>query len=425
MPPPEENCQYQHPAQQLMPLPTEEISSPLSAQLIEFCKDELLPEMMPCSEVTSSSNCCLDDYNLDSEDLSILQGAEKFCDVLQDELAAATPSTTVATTSNTMVTTAADNNHSAIFDSPDDIDNDISASMDFSPSASFSVPQILCTHDELFDLSVTQQQHCPPLRPHFQLNNVLGNTLQNFLPDAVPLPPVVVGPQVFSPVYEDQCLSPVPPYIAINPSSPSSSLLSPMIRTFIPMNLNPTLSAEGSGIYPGNILASSDLQLLDLDFQADNSALFCQDLSQGFNVQDSQGFCGESQSATNGSGATPLFTSDISSLEDPTFKVGKLSVEQRKEKIHRYMKKRNERNFSKKIKYACRKTLADSRPRVRGRFARNDELGENSRHACGNHEEDEVPGPAKEEEAIDSSDIFAHISGANSFKCNYPIQSWI
>lgn len=46
---------------------------------------------------------------------------------------------------------------------------------------------------------------------------------------------------------------------------------------------------------------------------------------------------------------TPI-ASEISSLEDSTFKVGKLSVEQRKEKIHRYMKKRNERNFSKKIK---------------------------------------------------------------------------
>ena len=47
--------------------------------------------------------------------------------------------------------------------------------------------------------------------------------------------------------------------------------------------------------------------------------------------------------------SAPL-TSQISSLEDSTFKVGKLSVEQRKEKIHRYMKKRNERNYSKKIK---------------------------------------------------------------------------
>lgn len=29
------------------------------------------------------------------------------------------------------------------------------------------------------------------------------------------------------------------------------------------------------------------------------------------------------------------------------------------------------------MQYACRKTLADNRPRVRGRFARNDEPGEN------------------------------------------------
>lgn len=30
----------------------------------------------------------------------------------------------------------------------------------------------------------------------------------------------------------------------------------------------------------------------------------------------------------------------------------------------------------KQKKYACRKTLADSRPRIRGRFARNDEVVE-------------------------------------------------
>jgi len=42
---------------------------------------------------------------------------------------------------------------------------------------------------------------------------------------------------------------------------------------------------------------------------------------------------------------------DINGLEDSTLnKVGKLSPEQRKEKIRRYMKKRNERNFNKKIK---------------------------------------------------------------------------
>ncbi|KAL3577987.1 hypothetical protein D5086_019491 [Populus alba] len=113
--------------------------------------------------------------------------------------------------------------------------------------------------------------------------------------------------------------------------------------------------------------------------------------------------------------------SSISSLEDSTFKVGKLSVEQRKEKIHRYMKKRNERNFSKKIKYACRKTLADNRPRVRGRFAKNDDFAEIHRTVCGRHEEE---GPAMKEEDVTDSDIFAHISGVKTFKCNYSIQSW-
>lgn len=41
------------------------------------------------------------------------------------------------------------------------------------------------------------------------------------------------------------------------------------------------------------------------------------------------------------------------------------------------------------MQYACRKTLADSRPRVRGRFAKNDEFGENQRPACRNHEDDD------------------------------------
>ncbi|KAF8719523.1 hypothetical protein HU200_024250 [Digitaria exilis] len=54
-------------------------------------------------------------------------------------------------------------------------------------------------------------------------------------------------------------------------------------------------------------------------------------------------------------------------------KVGRYSAEERKEKIERYRTKRNQRNFHKKITYACRKTLADSRPRVQGRFARNSE----------------------------------------------------
>ncbi|KAG5000446.1 uncharacterized protein LOC114424629 [Glycine soja] len=66
----------------------------------------------------------------------------------------------------------------------------------------------------------------------------------------------------------------------------------------------------------------------------------------------------------------------MAAIEEPNIKVGRYSEEERKERILRYLKKRNQRNFNKTIKYACRKTLADRRVRVRGRFARNNELCE-------------------------------------------------
>ncbi|XP_055824654.1 zinc finger protein CONSTANS-LIKE 9 [Solanum dulcamara] len=59
--------------------------------------------------------------------------------------------------------------------------------------------------------------------------------------------------------------------------------------------------------------------------------------------------------------------------ETPAMKIGRYSEEERKDRILRYLKKRNQRNFNKTIKYACRKTLADKRVRVRGRFAKNNE----------------------------------------------------
>ncbi|CAJ2676544.1 unnamed protein product [Trifolium pratense] len=76
--------------------------------------------------------------------------------------------------------------------------------------------------------------------------------------------------------------------------------------------------------------------------------------------------------------------------EDQNFKVGRYSAEERKERISKYRAKRTQRNFNKTIKYACRKTLADNRPRVRGRFARNDEPNEIPKAPCLIRDEDEV-----------------------------------
>ena len=45
----------------------------------------------------------------------------------------------------------------------------------------------------------------------------------------------------------------------------------------------------------------------------------------------------------------------------------------REEKVLRYREKRKARKFEKKIRYASRKAYAETRPRVKGRFARKTE----------------------------------------------------
>ncbi|WOG81261.1 hypothetical protein DCAR_0100406 [Daucus carota subsp. sativus] len=84
---------------------------------------------------------------------------------------------------------------------------------------------------------------------------------------------------------------------------------------------------------------------------------------------------------------SPLGT-EKSFIEEANTKVVKYSAEERKEKIDRYRAKRAQRNFNKTIKYQCRKTLADNRPRIRGRFARNDEAQGNPKTVNFNRYED-------------------------------------
>ncbi|CAL9089195.1 unnamed protein product [Musa textilis] len=187
---------------------------------------------------------------------------------------------------------------------------------------------------------------------------------------------------------------------------------------------------EPQGFF-GMAAAGPDAALVGLGDAAEGSDLgtFGQEaIARAYSPGDLQVISGGGQHlmvGCSGNSRQPLPATDVSPLED-SYKVGRLSVEERKQKIHRYMKKRNERNFSKKIKYACRKTLADSRPRVRGRFAKNDELGELARLRSSNHEfEDEEEVAIKEEDILNTSDILAHLSGVNSFKCNYTLESWI
>ncbi|KAE8666672.1 putative leucine-rich repeat receptor-like protein kinase [Hibiscus syriacus] len=114
---------------------------------------------------------------------------------------------------------------------------------------------------------------------------------------------------------------------------------------------------------------------------------------------------------------SPLWNeSNASAIIEGMSRTHRYNPEEKKQRIERYRSKRNLRNFNKKIKsdlgtplisinpfgdeypyfyqYTCRKTLADSRPRIRGRFARNEEIGKTVprvewRQHVGGDEEDE------------------------------------
>ncbi|KAL3838076.1 hypothetical protein ACJIZ3_022667 [Penstemon smallii] len=57
-------------------------------------------------------------------------------------------------------------------------------------------------------------------------------------------------------------------------------------------------------------------------------------------------------------------------MEQQPMIIASCTSDVRREKLSRYWSKKSKRNFGRKIKYACRKALADSQPRIRGRFAK-------------------------------------------------------
>ncbi|XP_047974015.1 zinc finger protein CONSTANS-like isoform X2 [Salvia hispanica] len=120
--------------------------------------------------------------------------------------------------------------------------------------------------------------------------------------------------------------------------------------------------------------------------------------------------------------SSSALTVEKSFIEEANFKVGRYSAEERKERIDRYRAKRTQRNFNKTIKYACRKTLADTRPRIRGRFARNDETVEIPKASMYQRYEDDddlwMEGLHEEEEEQVNRG-FLHMSD-----CNYQYQNY-
>ncbi|XP_009617219.1 uncharacterized protein [Nicotiana tomentosiformis] len=377
----------------------EEMPSPLSDQILNFCESEFFPEIQN-SEVASSSNgCCYDEQSSYSPNLDLNKfqsTSEKNDDTITISTRAATSTTNVSPSRANNSNNYDDNNNSnslsIIFDTQEEIENDIATSIDFTitPSTNFIVPDhFLQQQDEQFDVNPLNNHHSP-------VTDVISVPLshqyhQNHFP-IVPLMGSSLGH-----LYEEESLSSIPPYMRVVTSSPSCSLLDPIIGNYIQGNLNTIIPSEASAIFAAAansaLFYGSQLPNQELEFQEGNSRIFCPDaLPRIYNCSiELQAISNESQHLVSAVGCSNPLAAEVTTFEDPSYnKTGRCSVEDRREKIHRYMKKRNERNFSKKIKYACRKTLADSRPRVRGRFARNDEFGEaaSKANSYGNHEED-------------------------------------
>ncbi|KAF3580418.1 hypothetical protein DY000_02029660 [Brassica cretica] len=337
---------------------SDDITSPLSAQIFDFCDPQLFQETFnQSSEVISASN--------------ILDKSGSFHDNHNGNSNTNTTTTTTTENSNTYT------NNKFQDDEDDYINADISRSSPYT------------TNEDQFDFA-------PGVQAVHQLPNISysGDTLT--LPHVSSLAPPPLPLEIF----EEDCLSSVPSYsIGLNPTPPffrASGLPTHMVN----MNTGLLSSESNSGLYPGHVHMGPEFNKPRdhlMDFQADNGGFF------RFNPDDLQSHLVVPQTHP------PLGPVEVTGLEDSTLnKVVKLSTEQRKEKIHR-------------------KTLADSRPRVRGRFAKNDEFGELHKHGSSSHhyeEDEDAVGVKDEEQLVDSSDIFAHISGLNSFKCNYPIQYW-
>lgn len=256
----------------------DEISSPINAQIFDFCDPELFAETLQNSEFNSCSNCCYDKNSPYATNLSnspdqtdnngngngngnTVAGAASF--IPTNDASAATN-----------ITTNSASNLTAIFDSQEELDNDISASIDFSPSASFSIPQYLTIQSGQFDVSQVQSQ-MPLVDPMIE--------------GLVQCPMAPVGALIdedLPSIYVDDCLSSLTSYMPLNPASPSCSFVGTTMATYLPTtSMNPaTSTVESCGMFS---LLGPDLQ--DLDYQGDNCGLYSQDCMQGtFNPADLQ-----------------------------------------------------------------------------------------------------------------------------------------
>ncbi|KAL6581445.1 hypothetical protein OROMI_007368 [Orobanche minor] len=142
----------------------------------------------------------------------------------------------------------------------------------------------------------------------------------------------------------------------------------PMLETDEKFDVDEALLVEGSF---RKSVSSSCLRSMDSVHEAPQRVVRFLD----FPVSEFGGVYGMRRAFSEGDIKT-LGNGDVNLIQSGTGlpkAISSRTSEERKEKLSRYWNKKSKRNFGRKIKYACRKALADSQPRIRGRFARTEE----------------------------------------------------
>lgn len=227
----------------------DEITSPLGTQIFDFCESELFPETLQNSEAASSSNCYYEEHTSYPTPLSITPPASAG--------AGAGP------TSPPPAAGGRNTNLAILMD--DQTVDDISASIDFTLSPSFSIP-----HD--------QQQYNNNQEP-FAINNQI-----QLLGDAVAAPEgSLYAPHIYNPDQQQAMAAPPPPPFptkeeGLQPPY-NAQMRDPMMGPYLPSsNATAPFSFDSSWLFftgGSNMGMGNDHQ--ELESQGDNGGFFLPD----------------------------------------------------------------------------------------------------------------------------------------------------
>lgn len=103
------------------------------------------------------------------------------------------------------------------------------------------------------------------------------------------------------------------------------------------------------------------------------------------------------------------------------YRIGRYTQAERRIRLERYKEKRSNRNYARRVKYSCRKHIADKRHRVQGRFVKREteaELASRAKQISDTGEQSEgndegsLPGssqtPSRDRQGVDDSDRIAN-----------------